>query len=258
MINIPNFEEYVPLYRFYFNATQQVVNTRCCEFHPNDISASDHEWKHHYGTICMSGGIITHNALTSGLPNANGNNTCISISSIINMDDNFKYTIINSQTGTTKFSQDLGILTASALTYNNSAIMNITYNASNGELFVTGGTRFPFKWNVVNNLPQYMPTSGIWTDVTNNYYFVYFVYSLQDDAYGQSVRLRSAHQDFATLLEAQNYNWVNLLNYSLTLRDKEIRPIARLILDTKTSYAAAVKYTCLREVKDIRNEPVIY
>lgn len=252
----PDFNLITPLYRFYYNAADDQINTRAFEAHPNDISAIDHEHKHRLGAIWYSGLDIICNKLTTGSPSATGLNTCISISPGSNIDDNLKYSIANSypNTATSKLSQNLGIQTAANITNANAGLFKISYNDSNGFLKIHPATRFPFLWNNVNNKPQFITATGVATDVTSGNFFVYFLYSLQDDEPGEALRLRSAVSQFNTKALADAYTWTQAKADSITLRDNEIRQLYKIVFEYRTNYDVAVKYSVLRDYVDYRTE----
>jgi len=244
-----------PLLRFVYSTDENRINTRVGEFHPDTLSAVAHKRAHAEGTIWINGGDLTANPLTSGAPNADGRNTCISLSSVTNMDDNFEYTIANNTSGAL-WSQDLGNISSAALTSANSAIFNITYNQADGHLRVLQGTRFPFPWNVATNKPQTISQTGVFTDVPNTYFFVSFIYFLQDFKSGEAGRLRTSTIAFATIEEARNYSWDTLKGFSPTLTDNEIRQHLKCIWETKSSYDAGCKYAVLRETQYLRQNPL--
>lgn len=250
----PTFGAMAPLYRAYWDESINGFNTRAAEFHPNTQSAAEHDWKHtSFGTVWLSGFNDVSNPLTSGAPNASGINTCIGLTGGSNMDDNFQYSIANNTSGA-KWSQDLGTNTAANLTTTNGALLKISYNDSLGKLRLLPATRFPFDFT--GNVPNFITGAGVRTPITNNYFFVYFEYVLQDDKAGEAVRLRSYTQQFQTIDLARNAQWEDLVSQSPTLGDKEIRPLRRRIWEYRTAYPTAVKGAVLRETLDIRKERV--
>lgn len=255
--SIPKFGTVAPIYRAYWDASINGFNTRSAEFHPNTQSAAEHEWKHSaIGTVNISGFDLFNNALTSGSPSATGLNTCVGLSSGVNMDDNFAYTITNGTTGD-KWMQDLGTNVAASLSTTTGGIFKTTYNDATGRLRVLNALgKFPFHYSVADGRPFYITSNGTATLVPYNSYFVYFLYALQDDKNGESIRLRSAVVTFATLALAQAYQWENNLAYSVTLGDKEIRPLYRMIFETRSTYDAAVMRSVLREVLNIKSQRI--
>lgn len=250
----PNFGEATPLYRMYYSAVDGVVNTRAAEFHPNTQSAIEHEWKHFtFGAVWESGFQLVCNPLTSGAPAANGLNTCISLTGGTNLDDNFRYSIVNNTSGAA-WSQDLGTTTAANITTANGLLARVSYNDSLGRLRLLPATRFPFHF--VGDVPQTIGADGTVTPVPNNYFFVTFTYCLQDDKAGEAVRVRSYVSSFATIDAARAAQWEDLVGISPTLGDKEIRPLHRHIWERRTAYDNAVKQSVLRETLDIRKERV--
>lgn len=149
------------------------------EYHINDISAIDHAWKHRYGSVWFNGLDIFSNFLTTpSTPNADGRNTVIGLSSGTMLDDNLPFSITNTPTPTTFWQQDLGSNTIATLNATNSGIFKTRYKGGAGAGVVENGTRFPFLWDTATNRPQYVNNSGVKTTVTDNNFFVYFVYSL--------------------------------------------------------------------------------
>lgn len=256
-----DFSIIAPIYRFYWNATLSGANrlvVESLEFHPNDISASDHAWKHAQGSIWVTGLEIFSNALTSGAPNADGRNTCISLSSGVCNDDNLPWQVVNSSPNAASgyFSQDLGVNSNGSLTSSNSGQFKIRTNDVNGLLDILPATRFPFLWNTGNNRPQYLTTAGVATDVPDDTFFVYYLYNLADRKVGSTIKLVSAQTNFANITDARAHSWEVLRGLYPTLRDNEIRPLYKLIFyvnhTTPSAYDAACKYTVLREYLDIR------
>ena len=224
------------------------------ETHLNTIAGDDHEWKHIYGAIHVSGYDIASN-VTAGTPNASGINTCIGLTSGTCEDDNLKCTVISSTSDvTSKFTQDLGMTVASNLTTSNGGKFPIRYDIGSIP-YILPATRFPFHWDSGANTPYYIDTSGSFQAVTNNRYFVYYVYSFSDPRNGRSICLVSATTDFTTLLLAQNDSWLTIRNNYANLRDNEIRPLYKLIFQYKSAYNVAIKKTGLIEVDDIRTNP---
>lgn len=250
------FGKMAPLLRFVYSTDDNLINTRVAEFHPDTLSAVAHKRAHAEGTVWISGGDVTANAITTGAPNADGRNTVIGLSSITNMDDNFEYTVQNSTAGG-NWQQDLGANVAGSLTSANSGIFNITYNQTAGSrLRVLQGTRFPFPWNVATNKPQTISELGVFTDVPNNYFFCSFIYVLQDFKTGEPVRLRTSTVSFATIEAARAYAWETLKGYSPTLSDNEIRAHLKCIWEVKSAWDAGCKYAALRETQYIRQNPL--
>lgn len=172
----PSFSQIAAVYRLFWNNTltgsaKSVVES--IETHLNTISASDHQWKHTQGTIWRTGGEIINNALTTGLPNADGRNTCVSVTDVTNIDDNLEYTVLNNTSGLV-FTQDLGNTNAGALTSSNSGQFIISYRDAAGLIELLPATRFPFPFNATTNHPEYITTLGVRTSVTSSYYFVVY------------------------------------------------------------------------------------
>ncbi len=248
-----DFSLLAPIYRIYVNANltgSAMVVVESLETHMNTMSSSDHAWKHKYGTIWLSGFDLISN-VTNGTPDTSGLNTAISLKTGKNMDDNLSYTVTNSTSGAL-FTQDLGYITASGITVTNSAVMKIRGNDVNGILEMYPATRFPFLFDSGTNIPQYILTTGMAVDVPDNNYFVYYIYSLQDQRAGEALKTCSAIETFSTLLDAQASDWIDLQNVYPTLKDEEIRPLYKLIFQYKSTYSSNVKYTALRETVDLR------
>lgn len=229
------------------------------EMHLNTISADDHTSMHFgTGTIHLFGGELVRNELTTGSPNADGRNTCVSLTSCTSMDDNYKYTTTNTTPNTpvNYFEQDLGHTTAGTLTSSNSGKFPIRINSAGGQRSFLPATRFPFKWNTSNNRPQYITSAGVATDVIDDRYFVYYLYQLQDRKVGQSIRLVSAETDFATPALAQAHQYETLQTLYPDLRNPENRVLYKLIFlvnhTVPSPFDAAVKYTRLHERVDLR------
>lgn len=265
-----DFSSIATVYRLYINDTlvgqaRNVVES--IEFHKNDISWTDHMWKHAQGTIWVNGGDVVSNLLTisgtgvpTSSPNVNGSNTVISLSSLTNEDDNMPYTVTNSLNPTLKFNQDLGSLTAGSLTSANSALFKIRTNDASGRLFFLPATRYPFPWDTATNRPEYITASGVRTLVTDNRWFVTYVYALQDPRNGEAIKVVPEITDFTSYVNAQASTWENLKSTYVTIRDNEIRPLYKLIFFCDSSgggaYSASCKYSALVKIDDLRSSKV--
>ena len=242
--------------------------TMAVEFHKNDISASDHLWKHqNAGTIHISGldfvGTpmpITSAGVPTSSPNVSGVNTCVSITSGVTLDENLQVNILNSTTPA-MFSQDLGNVTAGSITVSNSAQLKISYSDAVGTLKMLPATRFPFPFNASTNIPEYITTAGVRTSVVNKSWIVNYIYSFQDPRYGEVIKVRSSNAGYLTYTDALAANWSDLQAVFITLRDKEIRPQYKVIHYVEHSlggaYSALVKYSALVHIDDIRKQSVI-
>ncbi len=248
------------IYRFYWNATlsgaaRLVIESQ--EFHQNDISATDHTWKHAQGSIYVSGLDIVYN-VTGGTPAVNGSNSVISLTTGKCSDDGLEWTVTNTSTPVNYFEQNMGNITAGTLTSTNSGLFKIRTNDTGGILNILPATRFPFLWNSVNNRPQYLTTTGVATDMPNANYMVYYVYNLSDRGVGSTIKIVSAEAPFASLTSAQSHSWETMRALYATLKDNEIRPLYKLIFYVKHSnpqpYDVACKYTALHQVDDIRRQ----
>lgn len=252
-----DFNTIATVYRIYWDATavgDDKLSFECLETHMNDQSASDHAWKHAQGSIYERGLDLSSNAITSGAPNADGRNTVISLSSGTCSDDGLEWTITNDSTPTNYFEQDLGNTAAGSLDATNSGLFKVRTNNGSGITNFLAATRFPFAWNSGSNRPEYITVNGTRTLVSNNYYFVYYVYSLADRKVGSGVKIISAEQEFSTLSNARAHSWETLRGLYTTVKDNEKRPLYKLIFEYKSSYAAGCKYSALRYVYDIRKQ----
>jgi len=247
-----DFSTIATVYRLYWNSNlasdKDVIHS--VEYHKNDISWTDHAWKHSEGTRWLSGFEISHNRLISGAPSADGSNTVISLSTGSNMDDNLIYTLTNSSSGPAKFTQNLG----TGLLPATSGKFMITYNNSATDLRKLLATDFPFSFNNTTNLPEYITSTGIRTTVPNGDFFVYYIYALQDPRYGETIKLRSAEATFTTETLAKAHSWEQLQSIFPTLRDGEIRLLYKLTFEYRTTYDIACKKTVLRSVDDLRRQ----
>lgn len=257
-----DFKRIAAIYRFYWNATltgAERLVVESLETHTNDISASDHAWKHAMGSIWETGLDIYHNQLTTGTPNADGRNTCISLSTGRCSDDGLEWAVTNTypNAAVNYFEQNMGVTVNASITTTTSGLFPIRINDSAGRLITSlPATRFPFAWNTANNRPQYITTTGVRTDVPDDNFFVYYLYNFSDRTPGRTIKLVSASTPFTSLTNAQAHNWDVLRSEYATLNDQEIRPLYKLIFQVNhtnpSPYDAAVKYTVLRERIDIR------
>jgi hypothetical protein len=253
-----DFDVVVPIARIVWNSAYTGANkivSQFVEYHTNTISAVDHDWKHAYGAIYKKGFDSVHNRLVSGAPNADGRNTCFALSTGTSIDDNLEYTVTNDTSGNV-WTQDMGNTNAGLLTSLNSGIFKIRYKGVVSAPELVTGTRFPFLWNTGNNRPQYVNSSGVRTDVTNGYFFVSFIYSIQDPRPGNTVRITPAYQEYSSLTNAQAATWATVQAQDDAAKDNEIRVLYRLIFQCQHSvpnpYDVAVKYSALRDVQDLR------
>lgn len=226
------------------------------EMHTNSISGDDHANQHFgTGTIHLFGGDLIRNELTTGSPNVDGRNTCVSLTTLTNMDDNLRYTVTNT-TDVGYFKQDMGNISAGSLTSSNSGLFPIRINNVSGQRRFLPATRFPFAWDVATNRPQYITANGTRTLVTDDYYFVYYLYSLQDRKAGQSVRLVSAESEFSTIALARAHSIESVQALYPDMRNPECRPLYKLIFYNNhvvpAPFDVAVKYTRLHGISDIR------
>jgi len=248
-----DFATIATVYRFYWNSTLSMATRNVIEsieFHKNDISWADHQWKHSEGTKYLHGFNISHNAITSGTPNINGSNAVIALSSGTNIDDNMEYSVDNASSGSVKFTQNLGTGTLPAT----SGKFICISNDASGLLEKIPATDFPFLWNTTTNIPQYLTTTGVRTDVAANNYFVYYIYALQDPRCGEAIKIKSAETDFSTSTLAAAHNWEQLQAIFPTLRDGEIRLLYKLTFEYKSTFDAGTKKAALRVVDDLRKQ----
>ncbi len=224
--------------------------TEVLQTHQNTVPIASRDWTKAYGVVWQKGFSNTNNLLPSGSPNADGRNTCFSLTTGTNMDDNLYYTITNS-TGGLQFQQDLGQTNPTLLTLSNGGLFPIRYQDSIGQPLVLSATRFPFDFDSGTNLPQYITGAGVRTPVTNTYFFVYYVYAIQDPRNGQSIRIISDGSQYTSLTNAQASTWATITTLYPTLID-EIRPLYKLTFEYRIAYNIAVKKTALREVVDYR------
>ena len=248
-----DFATVAAVFRFYWNSTLAVAD-RCViqavEFHKNDISWTDHSWKHSQGTQYISGFDISSNKLASGAPNADGRNSVILLSSGTNIDDNLSYTVTNAQTGTAKFTQDLG----TALLPATSAKLICISNDAGGLLTKIPATAYPFLFNAASNLPEYLTVAGVRTPVASGRFFVYYIYALQDPRYGETIKIKSAETDFTNVNNANAHSWEQLQAVFPTLRDNEIRLMYKIVFEYRSSYDLACKKTVIRTIDDLRKQ----
>ena len=233
------------------------------EYHINDIPADTHQWMHLNGAIWGggSGNFDAKYTTTAGTPNASGINTCVSLTTGTNIDDNLEYTVTNNTTGN-PFTQDMGNITPASITFSNSGLFKIFTQDAGGLVSFLPATRFPFAWDVATNRPQTISVNGTRTLVPDNRWFVYFIYATQNPVVGEALKIVSAPAEFTSLANAQAYNWsdIQALYPSVIGYDNEIRVMYRCIFYNDNSGAGAfdpaVKYTALREVQDLRKTVV--
>lgn len=257
---VEDFEVIAPVQRFFWNALESGddrIQSMGFECHLNDIPADTHEWMHLYGTVYSSGLDIASNVAASGTPAADGGDTVVSLSGGSIVDDNLTHTV-TSGTGSALWEQDLGHLTPATLTALNSGLFPVLhYTGDSGVVETIPATRFPFPFgNNTANSPDYIQADGTISEVTNNYYFVVFMWAVGDQRTGRFASVTTATTDFSTLSLAEAYTWDSLKSEILLLGDNEIRPLYRLIYERKGSYNVGAKYSALRQIADIRKAVV--
>ena len=241
------------VYRIYWNSALATADKRVIEsieVYKNDGSWVDREWKNTQGAQYSSGLTISSNVIASGTPAVDGSNAVINLSTGTIIDNNFSYTLTNAASGTTKFTQDLG---SGLLPATSGKFITITNNASL-VLDKIPATDFPFLWNATTNTPEYLTQLGVRTAVTNNYFFVYYVYALQDPRRGETIKIKSAEIDFANSSLAEGHSWTQLQNLFPTLRDSKIRLLYKLTFEYKTAYDVGTKKSALRKIDDLRKQ----
>ena len=261
-----DFNVVATVYRFYLNdqlPNADKITVRAWECHLNDTSAADHAWKHAQGTQYISGFDNSYNILTitngvpTTAPNADGRNTVVAMTGGRNTDDGLEYSVVNS-TAAGKFNQDLGQTITASLNATNSALFKIRTNDAAGRLSFLPATRFPFAWDVATNAPQFITAAGVRTLVSDNRWFVYYSYALQDDVQGEAIKIVSAENQFTSFALAQAHTWKTLQGLYATLKDKEIRLLYKYIFYCDKSgggaYPAGCKYSALVEVSDQRTQ----
>ncbi len=248
-----DFSNIAAVYRIYWNPSL-TLEERCViesvEFHKNDISWADHAWKHNEGTKWISGFNIGYSSLVSGSPAADGSNSVITLSSGTNVDDNLFYTVTHAASGSTLFTQNLG----SGLLPATSAKLATITNDVDGKLNIIPATDFPFLWS--GDVPQYLTSTGVRTNVGSGNFFVYYVYALQDPQRGMAVKLKSAQVGFTSQVLADAHSWEELQVLFPTLRDNEIRLLYKLTFEYRTTYSATAKKSVLRKVDDLRKQRI--
>ena len=256
-----DFTTAAPIYRILWNNTKtpgvEEAVAEYIEMHLNTISALDHQWYHLQGSIWAHGFDSSSNVLATGSPNADGRNAVIGLSTGTNVDDNLPYTITNTGTPANPWEQDLGNITPANLNATNSGMFAIFQQSVGGLFSYLPATRFPFSWNAGTNLPQYIDSTGTAQAVTNNNFFVYFIYATQNPRVGQALKIVSAPTDFTTITAAEAYTWSSIqAQYSILGSDPEIRPMYRMIFTYRTAYDIGTKKTRLQELQDIRKGSV--
>jgi hypothetical protein len=261
-----DFDLLAPVYRFYLNATlpdATKIVVRAYEGHLNVMSAEVHAVLHANGTVHLDGFDLIHNVVpinASGVPtvapNADGRNAVISLTNGRNSDDGLEYSVTHSTTPTLSYSQNLGEQSSITLNATNAGLFKIRTNNIGGVLDFLPATRFPFSFNTTTNYAEYITSTGVRTSVADNRWFVYYVYALQDDKPTEPVKVVSAEVEFTTYALAQSHDWVNLQALYATLRDKEIRPLYKLIFYHNPtgagSYNIGTKFSALVSFTDIR------
>lgn len=263
-LDIDEYVSNVPVYRLVWNATlvgAAKLVAQYIEYHVNSIPAATHRWFHLQGTQWKSGLEIKSNALVTADPNADGRNTVVALTSGSNIDDNLEYTVTNSVAGT-PWNQDMGDIVPATLNATNSGLFKVFVQDAGGLTSFLPATRFPFAWNSGSNRPEVVSGTGVRTVVTDNRWFVYFVYSSPNPVSGDAVNVVSATTEFTSIVNARAFNWVDIQNTYPTAfgSDFELRPLYRVIFYNDNSgggsFPAGCKYSVIREIQDIRKAAV--
>ena len=260
-LDIDEYVSNVPVYRLVWNATlvgAAKLVAQYIEYHVNSIPAATHRWFHLQGTQWRSGLVIKSNALVTADPNADGRNTVVALTSGSNIDDNLEYTVTNSVAGT-PWNQDMGDIVPATLNATNSGLFKVFVQDAGGLTSFLPATRFPFAWNSGSNRPEVVSGTGVRTVVTDNRWFVYFVYASPNPVSGDAVKIVSATTEFTSIVNARAFNWVDIQNTYPTAfgSDFELRPLYRVIFYSGGgAFPAGCKYSVIREIQDIRKAAI--
>ena len=170
------------------------------------------------------------------------------------MDDNLIYTITNSAVAGS-FKQDMGELTAANITVSNGGKFAIPSESGGVGINITA-TRFPFAYSA-SNIIETVANNGTRTEVPNSDFAVYFLFSFQDPRNGEAVRALSAVTSYGTITEARAVTWQTILATVSGLSGGEVRPLYRLIYESRSAYGVEVKKAVLREYADIRQSAIL-
>ena len=263
-IEVDEFALNVSVYRILWNATlvgAAKLVAQYIEYNLNTISADTHRWFHLQGSQWKTGFVMKNNALTTSSPDGDGRNTVIALTTGENLNDNLAYTVTNSVAGTA-WNQDMGQIVPASLNATNSGLFKVFVQDVAGLVSFLPATRFPFAWDAVSNRPEIISSTGVRTVVTDNRWFVYFIYSTPNPVSGDAVKVVSATSEFTSIVNARAFNWVDIQNTYPTLfgTDYEIRPLYRVIFYNNNSgagaFPAGCKYSVIRETQDIRKAAV--
>ena len=253
-----DFSSIALVYRILWNSTlvgAAKAVSEYIEYHLNDISSDDHQWFHLQGTQWINGFSIASNTLAAGNPATNGSNTCISLTTGSCVDDNLEYTITNDTSGTA-FHQDMGNTTPASLTNANAGLFQPRYQDGSGNQFTLAATRFPFTYSA-GNVIEYINATGTRTAVPDGDFAVWYVFTTQNPRTGEAVKVISAPTVFTSQANAEASNWVDILGaYPVLGSDPEIRPLFRLIYESRGAYNVGCKKAALREVQDLRKAAI--
>lgn len=246
------------VYRILWNATLSPDSARSAvealETHENTVPGILHDWQNIYGTVWNSGFVISDNRIVSGVPNADGRNAVIALTTGTNIDDNLKYTVTNS-TGGLQFQQDLGNTISASLNATNSALFKARIQDGSGQISYVAATRFPFS-SSAGNVIEFITSTGTRTAVTDKFFVSYFVYSIQDPRNGEALKVVSSPAQYNALTGAQAVSWSDLQAVYTTLNDSQVRPLYKLIYESKAAYDVGSKKAALRQVDDIRKAQI--
>lgn len=247
-----DFETQVPILTLYWNANlagAAKIVSYGYEAHENTISASDHTWKHTYGSVWLSGFGIKATPITTGDPDVSGVNTCVSIAPGSVLDDNLLYSVLDSGTPA-DWTQDLGEQTPASITVSNGGLFKVVSKAS-GVFITLAATQFPFAFSG-SNVIEYIQADGTRTPVGNTNFAVYWLFAYQDPRAGEQIKLVSHPAEFTSITNARNITWDTTRTLISLLDTNEIRPLYKLIYESRTGYSTDVKKAVLREAVDVR------
>lgn len=251
-----NFNENILVYKIVLNTEYIIENQVVAEYFMWYKSCSpsiDREYKKSVSwSIWYNWFNCYNNATISWTPNADGRNSTISLTSWKIIDQNIEFSFTNSE-NLLPFNQQLWIWSAALLNSTNSWLFNITYRNANWHIELKTRTRFPFLFNETTNIPQYInPTTFLPTDVSNNNFFVSFIYATWNKNIWQWIRATPAYSQFYSLNNANAITWDNIKTTDSNYDNPNIRPLYKLIFEYKGVYSADCKHSVLRQVTDIR------
>lgn len=251
----------------YWDKVSQQYSYLGDERHGKDMDSTTHADRHfnegaHWWSVAGQG-VLLHNAQANiaTSPGANGSNSCVAIRASTIWDDD--HTNATAALGTS------GSVLTSTNDAANFGIMYATGAVATVAWRTNGMSAFPFMLDPSGTRPMYNSlTAGIWSTnvVTEKNYFISWIVQIPryNDGVGSGFVLIPDSFQSSTLTGCQARTYANILENRTVGITEEMKPLYRIINYYQAvggqAYPAAVKYTKIVEVQDLRagnNNPAV-